>query len=367
MVRPKRLIEKLYRVPPEFAGRTRDTIRLDRNECTVPFPAGHLRKILASITPDEITAYPQLEPFYKKLSGWLKVDRGQVLLTAGSDTAIRAVFEVYVEEADEVVIFPPTYGMYPVYCDMFGAKKIEVLYDDDFSMPIKRALDAIGPDTKLVAIPNPNHTGTVFSKSELLEILKRAKIHNALVLIDEAYHHFYEGTMLPFIDKFDNLIIIRTFSKAFGIAPLRIGYIVSDKANIANLYKVKLTHEITSVSARFGEYLLDHTGIMENYARAVRSGIKYLSKEFKRLGISVPPSYANFLYAKLPAGVDSDLVVKLLKEKDFHIRGLHSSGPIKGHIRITAGPVSQMRKFMRVFKTAFEKAKNEARIRKLRP
>jgi len=367
MVEPKKLIRDLYRFPPELTGRTKETIRLDRNECTISFPAGHLRKILNSIKHGEITAYPQLEPFYKKLSKWLKVDRDQVILTAGSDTAIKAVFEVYVSEGDEVVLFPPTYGMYPVYCDMFGAKKREVFYDDDFSLPVQRALGAINQKTKLVAIPNPNHTGTVFKERELAEILKKAKKHNAVVLIDEAYHHFYEGTMLPYIDKFDNLIVIRTFSKAFGIAPLRIGYAVSNRDNIANLYKVKLTHEITAVSARFGEYLLDHPGIMKDYARGVRGGIKYLSKEFKKLGISCPTSYANFIYLRLPLGIDPDLVVKLLKEKNYHIRGLASSGPIKGHVRITVGPMPQMRKFMRVFKAVFNKAKHETDIRKFRP
>jgi len=267
MIEPKQYIKNLFRIPPLSEKRAGKIVRLDRNEHTTPFPEGHLKNIWDSITPDEIAAYPELEPFYEKLSKWLRIDRQQLLITSGSDTGIRAVYETYVEHGDEVVIFTPTYEMYSVYCAMSGGIKKEVFYNEDFSLPLERVLKAINNKTKLVAIANPNHTGTPFEESELTEILKAAKDNDALVLVDEAYHHFYEGTMLRYINKFGNLIIARTFSKAFGIASLRVGYLVSNKDTISQLYRVKLTHEITSVSAKFGEYLLDHLEIMEDYVR----------------------------------------------------------------------------------------------------
>jgi len=330
-------------------------VRLDRNEHTTPFPEGHLKKILASITIDEISAYPELEPFYQKLSKWLKVDRNEVLLTSGSDTGIKAVYEAYVGEGDEVVIFPPTYEMYAVYCAMFGAKKIEVFYNEDFSLSMDKVLRAINNKTKLIVVANPNHTGTVFKESELAEIIRTAKDNNAMVLVDEAYYHFYERTMLPYINKSDNLVIARTFSKAFGVASLRIGYLVGNKDIIAQLYKVKLTHEISGISAKFGEYLLNHPDIMEDYVRDVREGIEYLSREFGRLGIFTPKACANFLYAKLPQAIDAGEMVSLLKEKNFYIKGPFSVIPINGFIRITAGPAKQMRDFMSAFKGIYKK------------
>src|SRR3972149_759306 len=120
MIEPKKNIKNLFRSPSAFESRIGKIMRCDRNERTTPFPKEHLKRILDSICPEDVVAYPELEPFYMKLSDWLKVEREQVLLTSGSDTGIRAVFEVYVEEGDEIVVLSPTYGMYAVYCDMFG-------------------------------------------------------------------------------------------------------------------------------------------------------------------------------------------------------------------------------------------------------
>lgn len=357
MIEPKKNIKNLFRTPPDFIKRVGKIERLDRNERTTPFPGQHLENILNNISPEEVVAYPELEMLYRKLSAWLKIGRDQILLTSGSDTGVRAVYEVYVDEADEVITFPPTYGMYPVYCEMFGGVKKEVLYNEDFSLPLERILDAINERTKLITIANPNHTGTAIAESELARILKVARDKNALVLIDEAYHHFYEGTMLPYIDTFDNLVIVRTFSKAFGIAPLRVGCLISNKDIIAQLYKVKLTHEITSISAKFVEYLLDHQEIMEEHVRDVKEGIKFLSKEFTLLGITTLPTCTNFMFVKLPEEIDGNMMVGLLKEKGFYVNGPFSTLPINGLIRITVGPVGQMRRFISVFKKVYKDIK----------
>ncbi len=356
MIEPKENMKRLFRTAPVSVNRIGRVVRLDRNERTVSFPEEHLKKIWQSISPEEVVAYPELEPFYEKLSGWMNVDRNQVLLTSGSDTGIRAIYEVYLEQGDEVLVFPPTYAMYSVYCAMFGGVIKEVFYGEDFSLPLESVLNAIGHKTKLVVIANPNHTGTALPESELLQILKVAKDNQALVIIDEAYYHFHEETMLPYINEFDNLIIVRTFSKAFGVAALRIGYLISNKDKISQLYKAKLTHEITGISAKFGKYLLEHLEIMNNYVQGVKEGIKYLSKELEELGVITFQTCTNFLFAKLPVEVDREQMVKLLKEKKFYISGPFSTAPIKGLIRITAGPAEQMRDFISAFKSIHKKA-----------
>lgn len=354
MIEPKRKVKELYRTPPDFLdSRAGSVFRLDRNERTTPFPHKHLKKILSNIDPDEIAAYPELEPFYRKLSNWLKIRRSQVLLTSGSDTGIRAVFEVYVEEGDEVIILSPTYGMYAVYISMFGAVKREIGYDEDLSLPVERVLDAINNYTKLIALANPNHTGTVLSEEALREIIASANKHGAMVLVDEAYFHFYGGTMLPCIDKYDNLIVLRTFSKAFGIAALRVGYLVSAEENISNLYKVKLTHEITGLAARFGQYLIDNPSIMEDYVADVRAGVAFLTEEFNGLGIETPPTHTNFLYANLAGGVDGKELIRMLREKNFYISGPFMKAPFNNHIRVTVGPVWQMRLFFEEFRIIY--------------
>lgn len=346
MIKPKENIARLTRLSSDCINRVGKVIRLDKNERTTPLPQDHFKEILRRITPEEIVAYPELEPFYKKLAKWLGVDRAQVLLISGSDTGIRAVYEVYVGKSDEVIIFPPTYAMYAVYCDMFGARKNEIVCNQDFSLPVNRALSAINARTKLIAVVNPNHTGKVVSEAGLIKILKAARKNEALVLIDEAYHHFYGQTALPFIKKFDNLIIVRTFSKAFGVAGLRIGYLISNREIIKNLSKVRLTHEITSLSARFGEYLLDHSEIMEEYVAQVNKSKAYLLRVFAGMGITAEKSHANFVLAKLPGRLNGESIVKLLRERKIRIGGPFTAGPLKGYIRITVGPISQIEGFV---------------------
>lgn len=359
MIEPKENIKKILRTPSDCMDRVGSVVRLDKNERTTPFLKKHFKEMLNSISAEEITAYPELEPFYTKLAKWLKVSRDQVLVTCGSDTGIRAVYEVYVDKGDEVLIFPPTYAMYSVYCDMFGGVKREVFYRDDLSLSMDEALSVINQKIKLIVIANPNHTGTPLPPEDILRILKVAKENESLVLVDEAYYHFYKLTALPYIEEFQNLIVVRTFSKAFGIAGLRIGYLVSNKDIISQLYKVKLTHEITSVSAKMGEYLISHLEIMEDYVSDVNKGKEYLSEEFAKLGITSPKSHTNFLFAKLPRQVNAEFMVKLLRERRFSISGPFSTVPLKGFIRITVGPVKQMQDFMSVFKSVYDKARDK--------
>jgi histidinol-phosphate aminotransferase len=345
MIQPKKHIKGLFRMPVEFERRIGNVVRLDRNERTTSFPVEHLNKILNSITPEEVVAYPELEPFYSRIKMWLKVEREEVLLASGSDTSIKAVYEVYVDKGDEVVMLSPTYGMYAVYCKMFGAIAREIFYDEDFSLPVDRVLAGINQKTKLIVLANPNHTGTVIKEESLIEIIKSAESNNALVLIDEAYYHFYDGTMLPYIKKYDNLIIIRTFSKAFGIAPLRIGYTIADKSVISELYKVKLTHEITGVAAKIGSYMLDNPEIMNNYVNDVNNGKLVLYRELSELGCEVMESHANFVFFKIPIGVDVKQVLSELQEKNIYIKGPFENSPFQEQLRVTVGSEEQMQMF----------------------
>jgi histidinol-phosphate aminotransferase len=342
MVEPKKYLKELTRTPITPEDRIGKVHRLDRNERTTPFPKEHLQNILGSITVDEMVAYPEVEPFYHKLAKWLNIKREELLVASGSDTSIKMVFEVYVQEGDEVVVISPTYGMYVVYCKMFGATAKEVFYNADLSLPVERVIAAISPKTKLVTIANPNHTGTVIAQADLLKVIQAAGKVNALVLIDEAYYHFFPETMIGYVHQFDHLIIIRTFSKGFGIAPLRIGYTVSNPEIIKQLYKVKQTHDITVFSAKAGSYLLDHLEIMTDYVKEVDQAKEVLYKRLPRMGFEVLKSHANFVFFKCPASVDGKKLLADLEKKKIILKGPFNQIPFTGHLRVTVGSVEQM-------------------------
>ena len=342
MIEPKKHIKTLERKEPSSENRIGEVFRFDRNERTTPFPKEHLKKITGIMSADEMVAYPNLEPFYRKLVSWLKVDREEVLLTSGSDTGIKAVYEVFVEEGDDVVMLSPTYGMYHVYCRMFGATPKEIFYNENLFLPVERILNAINQNTKLIAIANPNHTGTVIPEEEITEVVKAGRDANALVLIDEAYYHFYEGTMLPRINEFDNLVITRTFSKAFGVAPLRIGYMVGNKEVISQLFKVKLTHELTSFGAKVGSYLLDNMEILNDYVRDVNEAKDVLYERLPGLNFEVLKSAANFVFFKPPSGIDEKKLLSELEKKRICLNGPFFKPPFSGHLRVTVGNREQM-------------------------
>ena len=342
MIDPKKFLKSLTRTPITPEDRIGKVHRFDRNERTTAFPKEHLQNILNSITVDEMVAYPEVEPFYNKLAKWLGVNRDELLIASGSDASIKMVFEVYVGEGDEVVVVSPTYGMYVVYCKMFGAVAKEVFYDPDLSLPIERVITAIGPKTRLVAIANPNHTGTVIAEADLVKVIEAARKANALVFIDEAYYHFYPHSMIGYVSKFDNLIIIRTFSKSFGIAPLRIGYTVSNKEIIRQLYKVKQTHDITFFSAKAGSYLLDHLEIMADYVDQVNKAKDVLYRRLAPMGFQALHSEANFVFFKCPPQVDGKKLLVDLEKKKIILKGPFNQAPFTGHLRVTVGSPQQM-------------------------
>ncbi len=361
MIEPKALLKKISRVSGHGEARIGRAMRLDRNERTTPLAKDIVEAVWSQISPEEIVAYPELEPLYQKLARFLNVLRQNILLCSGSDTGIKSVFETYVQQGDEVVILTPSYGMFSVYCDMFGATKILMHYDEDFFLPVKRITEKINPKTKLVILANPNHTGTVIQEKDIHSIIEYAAQYNTLVLVDEAYHHFYPETIISYIGQYDNLIVVRSFSKAFGIAALRVGYLISQTQNIQNLDKVRLTHEITSVSAKFAAYLIDHPEIYQAYVKDVEEGKSYIAKECQKIGITVLPSTTNFCFFRLPDFWDAKEMVLSLKKRDVHIKGPFQEVPLNGLIRITLGPEKQMREFMNIFKEILKECQIEAK------
>jgi histidinol-phosphate aminotransferase len=355
MVEPRNLLKNISRAPTNTEGRIGKVMRLDHNERTTPLPEKIIQEIFKTIAPEELVAYPALEGLYAKLAKSLGIPREMLLLTYGSDTAIRMVFDTYVNPGDEAVSLDPSYGMFAVYSDMFGAKKILVGYDADFALPVSRITEKINPKTKLVILADPNHTGTAMDPKDIITVIEKATQVNALVVVDEAYHYFYEKTVIGFLGRYDNLIVVRSLSKAFGIAPLRVGYLASSAANIQNLYKVKLTHDVTSISAKFAEYLIDYPQVWREHVKDVNEGKAYLAKEFAAIGGQVFPSVTNFVFVRLPAGIDAAKLVRKLEERNVSIKGPFKGAPVDGYIRITVGPARQMAIFMQHYKEAAKK------------
>ena len=206
-------------------------------------------------------------------------------------------------------------------------------------------LAQLNDDLKMLVISNPGHTSKSVDAKALIKIIEKAYKNNILVVIDEAYFHFHKISMIEYINQYENLIVIRTFSKAIGLASLRIGLLISNRNLINELYKVKLVHEITGIAAKIGSYMIDNFHIVDNYVNNVNEGKKVLLSRLPEIGIRVYESDCNLFFFDMPKNTDYNDFMEFLKEKNVYIKGPFLNSPFSGQMRVTIGDKNQMNMF----------------------
>jgi len=322
-------------------------LRLDKNEHITGLPEQLVHDALSNVNPETISSYPEVRPLYQKLAKSLKISEDNLMLSAGSDPAIKSLYELFVKEGDHVILQKPTYAMFHVYAEMFGAMSINIEYDSKLNFDTDLLLNKISDEVQMIAIANPNSpTGTVIEENLLEDIIKKAAKSGVVVLIDEAYYPFYEETMISYINHYENLVISRTFSKAYGLAGLRLGYLVGGKNIIQLLMKVRPMYEITGIAAHFGCYILDHETLIQNYVKETKEGNHYLVGEFKKMGYESYPTEANFVHIKIPDVKIRKFIINQLSDNNILVSG-QQNHPFQDCIRISTGPVSEMKKVIK--------------------
>ena len=293
---------KLFR-PDWTKGVPRDPalLWLDKNENTDPEMAKVTARVVAGMDPVHISTYPECTPLYRKLGAYLGVGDDHLLLTAGSDGAIRSVFEAFINPGDKVLHTVPTFAMYAVYAGMYGAKVIPLAYKASENDPVLTADEVIGAIAeerpKLICLPNPDSpTGTVFAPDDLRRIVVAAGDAGALILVDEAYHPFYEHTVVPLVDEFRNLVVARTFAKAWGLSGLRIGYAVACPELARLLHKVRPMYEVNTLAVAVMERMLDYADEMLASVKRLNSGKEAFLSAMRELGLRTLESHGNFLH-----------------------------------------------------------------------
>jgi len=354
MIKSKPYVAGITRPSPEYSER-RHLLRLDKNERTTVFSDEEFAEMISTITPFDLVTYAELEPTYEAFVKWLEISRENLLLTSGSDLAIKTIFETFIGQGDEVINFDPNYAMFSVYTKMFGATEIVKKYKNDLTIDIDDLIGSINDKTKLVVISNPGHNGISTPVSEIIRVVDSAAKHDAIVLIDEAYYHFSDVTMLNHIDR-ENVIIVRTLSKAFGLASLRIGFLMAHAGLIVEMYRVKLVHEIDGFASKIAKYLVENLHIMENYVRDVKAGQNVIKERFEKMKITLLPSDANFVYFNLNRPLDKQQLIDDLKNKNIYIRTPIKVQPFNDLLRITLGNKDQMSLFCDELQTILEKA-----------
>ncbi len=317
---------------------------LDKNENLDPQLMALTHEVLSSIPPEILATYPEAGVLYRKLARWVDVSPESLLLTPGSDGAIRLAFEAVIEPGDDVIHTVPTFAMYSVYCQMFGARVREIHYTPSAHGPMLdtiRIIEAVrGLQPKLLCLPNPDSpTGTTVTPDALREILTACEAAGTLLLVDEAYHPFHEPSVTSWTRSSPNLVVARTFAKAWGVAGLRIGYAVADPQTIALLHKLRPMYESSTLAIEFMSRMLDHCPAMMQSVARVKDGKSGFENRMRALGFGVLQTAGNFTHVAF--GDRGPVVHAALAGKVLY-RPVFDHPCLAGFSRFSAAPPSIM-------------------------
>jgi histidinol-phosphate aminotransferase len=326
-------------------------LRLDRNEKVDNWSDKFYEKVFRKLPKSFWSTYPDHNEIYKKLSKYLKVHEDQILISSGMDGSIGHIFNFLTKPGDNVGVLSPTYAMYYVYskifrCKLFKFEKYENLklqFDVDLKLFLKKK-------PKILFLPNPNQPiENYFNLQKLEKITLQCLKVGCLVVIDEAYYMFGSKSALPLIKKFPNLVVLRNFSKAFGVASARIGVTVSSKKIMKLLSNARPAHEIPSPSIAVGEYLLDNMSLVKKSVQNVIEGRNYCKKELLKLKFKSKGNFGNYLLVNLREKFIKNLICEELKKNKIYVKNFKDK-ILKNYILVTVGPKNSMRKFIKVLK-----------------
>jgi len=337
-------VKSLHAYRPPLAGR--QGLRLDFNESTIGCSPGVLVR-LRSLDAEMLARYPEREPVESEVADFLGLEAAQVLLTNGVDEAIHLLCSTYLEPGDEAIIVVPTFAMYAIFAHAEAANLIQILSGENFAFPLESLLSRISERTRLIAVANPNSpTGATVASDILLSVARAAP--QAAILVDEAYFEFHGETMLSHSARPANLFVARTFSKAYGLAGLRIGILAGDAGQISMVRRVASPYNVNAVALAVLPQALQDQAYMERYVAEVQRGRTELEQELRRRGLRYWPSRANFVLVRIgPAHAE---FIRALRMRGILVRDRSADPGCEGCVRLTVGSEEHTRTLIRALR-----------------
>ena len=337
----KFLVEKLQSLAAYVPGeqpQDKSYVKLNTNES--PFgPAPTVVKAISDAAAD-LQLYPDCDcnAVLSRLSSVYGLKKEQLIVCNGSDELLDFAILAFSDE-DHPVYFPDiTYGCYPVFSDKYCVPYVTVPLRDDFTIDINDYLDLDGT----IILANPNApTGLALSVSDIEKVV--AAKNDRVVIVDEAYVDFGTETCLPLIDKYDNILVVRTMSKSSSLAGARLGFAAGSRELISDLYRIKYStnpYNINRLSAAAGSAVLDSMDYVKQNCRAIMEIRSYTSDRLRQLGFEMTDSLANFIFVTHPKYKAEELYLKL-KDMGVLVR-FFGKKRIENYLRITIGSREQM-------------------------
>jgi histidinol-phosphate aminotransferase len=324
--------EKLKDIEPYVFDKTKYPIRLDANESFFTFPKALKEEFVDKLSSLELNRYPDgdADEVCELYSEYCGVPRENIMAGNGSDELIQILVNAFLEKNDKILTLKPDFSMYGFYTSVIGGKVIGFDYNEDMTLDYKKLiLIANSEKVKLIIFSNPNNpAGSIIPPDIIRTIVESC---NAMVIVDEAYYEFYGDSSLNLIKDHDNVAILRTCSKAMGLAAARLGFLISNKNVIYNVRKVKPPFNVNALTQAAGTVILKYRDLIQGNIQSILEGREFLIKGLGEIlgdGYSILPTYSNYVYIK--CNNSREIYDKLL-QKGISIRYFADA------IRITVG------------------------------
>jgi len=299
-----------------------------------------LGNVISTKYGTELNRYPDplSMDLRKALEKFLSISEKNIFVGNGSDEIIDLLIRLFVEQDEEIIILEPTYGMYKVVAEIAGVNVKSLLLKTNFQIDVPNLLSQINSKTKIIFLCSPNNpTGNLI---RLEDVEKICRSFNGIVVVDEAYIEFSsKPSLVGKVSSIENLVILRTFSKAWGLAGIRVGYAVAQETVIEYLNKIKLPYNLNKISSRLATEALKNKEKMLEFRKIILGEREKLANSLTDLGFKVFPSEANFLLVNYPNA--SDITKKLALNYAIIIRDFSSKPLLKDCVRISVGTPEQ--------------------------
>lgn len=338
-----------------YSVNNNEKIRLNGNENPAGYSEEEIKNIVSALLKVELNRYPNSDgdKVREAYANTLGLTKENLIVGNGSDEMINLVISKNISKGDKVLTLSPDFVMYDFYTYLNEGNLIKYNIDLKNGVNIDKFINkGLEEDVKVVMFSNPNNpTGYGFKIDEIKKVLNAFR--DKVVLVDEAYFEFYGETMVPFINEYDNLIVTRTLSKAWGLAAIRVGFLISKAENIKELEKYKTPYNVNSISQEIAiEVLKDEKRFKENLNMIIEEREKLYNSLLniceraneKDIDIKFYESKANFIYGK---STEKEKIIKILNSNDILIRNFNDDS-----FRITVGLPNENKKVLNLIEKA---------------
>ncbi len=321
------------------------SFKLDWNECTIE-PSPRVNEAIADYLQQGrgLNWYPRLgsKELIEALIDYTGVARDHLLVTNGSDDALRLICSTFLDTDDPVVIPVPTYNHFMVFAQSRGADVITTRGETAFSKNLEGIEQAMSSQTRLLYLVSPNNpTGVVYEPEVVADLCRRYP--ETLIVLDEAYFEFSQVTGVELVEEFSNLMVTRTFSKAFGLAGLRVGYLAASPElldGVRRIYNPKSVNTLGQVGAVAA---LEDLEYLESFLDEVNASKKILREFFDNCDVDARITSANFVVVRMP---DVDSALDELEQRGVYVRDRSSYPGLEGCLRMTVGTTEQTERLL---------------------